>query len=97
MQEVQNNQVGPGRAASEDTLTAVGEFPELNGSAGSDRELMVAPELAVILRMTPAWVYAQARANKIPHVPLGRYVRFRRATIDAWLSDIEHGRIQAPW
>lgn len=97
MQEVQNNQAGAVRTPPEGAPAAVGEFPELNGSAGSDRELMVAPELAVILRMTPAWVYAQARANKIPHVPLGRYIRFRRATIDAWLSDIEHGRIQAPW
>ena len=90
MYDATNSQVGMDTAA-------VGEFPELNGSAGSERELMDAPELAGILRMTPAWVYSQTRANKIPHIPLGRYVRYRRATIDAWLGDIENGRIPAPW
>ena len=66
------------------------------GLGRDDREMMVAPEVAKLLRMTPAWVYAQTRADKIPHVTLGRYFRYRRAAIDAWVREIERGSIQAP-
>ena len=53
-------------------------------------ELLTAYEVAKWLRMTPAWVYAQTRANNIPHVPLGRYVRYRRSAVKAWMAGIEH-------
>jgi excisionase family DNA binding protein len=36
-------------------------------------------------------VLAEARANRIPHVRLGRYVRFRRAAIEAWVISNERG------
>jgi hypothetical protein len=29
-----------------------------------------------MLRMTPAWVYAETRAGRLPHVHLGRYYRY---------------------
>jgi hypothetical protein len=41
--------------------------------------------------MTPAWVYAETRRNRIPHMRLGRYFRYRRSTIDAWMSQLETG------
>jgi len=53
-------------------------------------ELLTADEVARWLRMTPAWVYAQTRANNIPYVPLGRYVRYRRSAVKAWMAGIEH-------
>jgi excisionase family DNA binding protein len=34
-------------------------------------------------------VYAQSRAGRIPTVALGRYRRFRREAIDAWLEELE--------
>ena len=49
-------------------------------------ELLTADEVARWLRMTPAWVYAQTRANNIPYVPLGRYVRYRRSAVKAWMA-----------
>ncbi len=39
--------------------------------------------------MTPAWVYAETRSNRIPHMRLGRYFRYRRSTIDAWMNELE--------
>jgi excisionase family DNA binding protein len=59
---------------------------------GDDDVVLVASEVAELLRMTPAWVYAETRANRLPHVRLGRYVRYRRATILAWL-EAEEARI----
>jgi len=41
--------------------------------------------------MKTEWVWAQARAGRIPHVRLGRYRRFRESAVEAWLCDIETG------
>jgi len=59
-------------------------------AAGYD-QVITADEVAALLRMTPAWVYAETRRNRIPHMRLGRYFRYRRAAIEAWMSDLEEG------
>ncbi len=51
--------------------------------------LLTADEVADLLRVTAAWVYAQTRADRIPHVRLGRYVRFRQDAIEQWVARIE--------
>lgn len=61
----------------------------LGERAGGPDPLMTAGEVALLLRVTKGWVYAQTRAHKIPHVSLGRYVRYRRSAVLAWLDQIE--------
>jgi len=51
--------------------------------------LLTADEVAALLRVSKAWVYAQTRAGRIPHVRLGRHVRYRRAAIESWVEDVE--------
>ena len=51
--------------------------------------VLVAAEVAAMLRVTTAWVYAETRANRLPHVRLGRYVRYRESAIRAWLVEEE--------
>jgi excisionase family DNA binding protein len=51
--------------------------------------LLTADEVAERLGVTTGWVWAQARAGRIPHVPLGRYRRFREEAIDAWVRSLE--------
>ena len=41
--------------------------------------------------MKTEWVWAQARAGRIPHVRLGRYRRFRESAVEEWLRDLETG------
>ena len=53
--------------------------------------LLTADELAERLGMRTDWVWAQARAGRIPHVRLGRYRRFRESAVEAWLRDLETG------
>jgi excisionase family DNA binding protein len=53
--------------------------------------LLTADELADRLGMKTEWVWAQARAGRIPHVRLGRYRRFRESAVEAWLRDLETG------
>jgi excisionase family DNA binding protein len=51
--------------------------------------LLTAEEIAERLGMKTQWVWAQARAGRIPHVRLGRYRRFRESAVEAWLQDLE--------
>jgi len=54
-----------------------------------DRDLLTAEDVAARLRVTPAWVYAQTRQRRIPHLRLGRYVRYRPEAVDAWIEQVE--------
>jgi excisionase family DNA binding protein len=62
----------------------------------SDDEVITADEVAALLRMTPAWVYSETRRNRIPHMRLGRYFRYRRSTIEAWMAELEAGPESRP-
>jgi excisionase family DNA binding protein len=44
--------------------------------------LLTADEIAERLGMKTEWVWAQARAGRIPHVRLGRYRRFRESAVE---------------
>jgi excisionase family DNA binding protein len=69
------------QAHSTDGLRPVSSPP------GSD--LLTAEEVAALLRVTRAWVYAQTRRHRIPHLRLGRYVRYRREALEAWMAQVE--------
>jgi len=66
------------------------QFDTTQESLATD-DLLTADEVAQLLRMTPAWVYAETRRNRIPHLRLGRYCRYRRSAIEAWMCDLEMG------
>ena len=56
--------------------------------ASSD-SLLTAEEVAALLQVTCSWVYAETRRRRIPHLRLGRYVRYRRSALTAWMEDME--------
>jgi len=51
--------------------------------------LLTVEEVAERLGVTKDWVWAQARAGRIPHVQLGRYRRFREEALEKWLDQLE--------
>ena len=53
--------------------------------------LLNAGEAAALLGVKKSWVLAQARADRIPHVRLGRYRLFRRESLEEWVSGLERG------
>lgn len=55
--------------------------------------LLNADQAGALLNVPPTWVLAEARADRIPHVRLGRYVRFDGAELEAWWI----GRRRGPW
>ena len=70
------------------SLGAVARPPAEGHHVGMDA-LLTADEVAALLQVTKAWVYAETRAKRIPHVPLGRYVRYRRSAVLQWISALE--------
>ena len=48
--------------------------------------LLNADQAAKLLAVPPSWMLAQARAGTIPHVKLGRYVRFDAEALAAWVE-----------
>jgi excisionase family DNA binding protein len=85
--------VTPIQSAHEPTL-ARGATPGQSGAeprlpvesrAGSPAPLLTVEDVAERLGVRKEWVWAQARAGRIPHVRLGRYCRFRAETLEAWL------------
>ncbi|HSZ14399.1 MAG TPA: helix-turn-helix domain-containing protein [Solirubrobacteraceae bacterium] len=85
----------PPRHASRLRLGAqrsLGVIPESSpGERVGTEALLTAEEVAEMLHVTKAWVYAETRAKRIPHVPLGRYVRYRRTAVTQWITELERG------
>lgn len=52
--------------------------------------LLTAADVADLLSVPTGWIYQEARAGRLPNVRCGRYVRFRREAIEAWVERIEH-------
>jgi excisionase family DNA binding protein len=55
--------------------------------------LLDAKGAAALLNVPATWVLAEARADRIPHVRLGRYVRFDAAELESWWQSRRRG----PW
>jgi excisionase family DNA binding protein len=51
--------------------------------------LLTVDEVAERLGVRKQWVWAQARAGRIPCVRLGRYKRFREEALDDWIRSLE--------
>ena len=46
-------------------------------------------ELAAYLRMKPVTIYKHAKAGKLPCFKVGANWRFKKSTIDRWISEQE--------
>lgn len=46
-------------------------------------------EVADLLRVPVSWLYERTRTNSVPHVKLGKYLRFDRDELAAWVNDLK--------
>ena len=53
--------------------------------------LLTADEVAEMLSVPVRWVREHSRSGLIPHVQLGRYVRYRGDAVVAWIVEQEQG------
>jgi excisionase family DNA binding protein len=70
--------------------TQIDLSPGTNSTVSS---LLDANGAAALLNVPATWVLAEARADRIPHVRLGRYVRFDAAELQIWWLSRRRG----PW
>jgi excisionase family DNA binding protein len=54
--------------------------------------LLDAKQAGKLLNVPAGWVLAEARANRIPHLRLGKYVRFVPDVLEEWWT----ARLQGP-
>jgi excisionase family DNA binding protein len=54
-------------------------------------QLVDAAAVAERLGVPVTWVRESARSGALPHVKLGRWVRFDMADVDAWLESCKRG------
>ena len=54
---------------------------------GAGDHLLVADEVAELLAVPASWIRAATRTGALPHVRLGRYIRYQRPAVLAWIED----------
>ena len=63
-----------------------------DASADGLYELLTVDEVAVLLKVSKSWVYEHTRArgiprsDRLPHVKIGKYVRFDRRLVRAFID-----------
>jgi hypothetical protein len=60
------------------------------------RPLLDAAAAGDLLGVPASWVLAQARTNRIPHLRLGRYVRFDANELAVWCRSHARGPWRSP-
>ncbi len=64
-----------------------------DGKLPMDGALIDAKAAGVLLGVPASWVLAEARADRIPHIRLGRYRRFRAAALQDWVIQMQRGPV----
>jgi excisionase family DNA binding protein len=57
--------------------------------------LLTAQEVAELLAVPLSWVREATRAERLPHLKLGRYRRYQRQAIETWLTEQQAGPTEA--
>jgi len=57
--------------------------------------LLTAGEVAELLAVPESWVREATRSGRLPHLCLGRYRRYERESIGAWLAEQRDGPAHA--
>ena len=58
------------------------------------QDLLTVGELALLLRVPASWIYARTAdgaVETIPHLKLGRHLRFRRSEVLPWVEGHHRG------
>ncbi len=59
-----------------------------------DSDLLTVAEVAELLKVPRSWVYERCREglpSRLPHIKLGKYVRFMRSDVLAYVENLKRG------
>jgi excisionase family DNA binding protein len=48
--------------------------------------LLQPSEAAALLSVRPSWIYEAVRAGRLPHIRIGRHIRFSRSDLERWVD-----------
>ena len=68
-------------------LDSRGEQLELTPRIGLSEPLLRPEEAAELLSVKTSWIYEAVRAGRLPHLRVGRHIRFTRCDLERWASD----------
>jgi excisionase family DNA binding protein len=58
-----------------------------------NEELLTVEELADRLKVPASWIYQRTRCrsrDRLPHIKIGKYLRFEEKAVQAWLEQRRH-------
>jgi excisionase family DNA binding protein len=59
--------------------------------ASEVERLLTVADVANRLSVKPSWVYAKVEANELPHVKVGRFVRFETSSLESYIERQRQG------
>ena len=62
--------------------------PLVSGPAPGDERLLDVHEVAALLNVSVRWVYQRVQRSEIPHLRLGKHLRFQRSRVETWLGEL---------
>jgi excisionase family DNA binding protein len=77
-------------AMTDDEIETLAELVAERVATARVPRLVDSVTAAALLGVPTSWVLAEARADRIPHVRLGKYVRFEPSTLTAWWEGKAH-------
>lgn len=72
-------------------MSLVGHDSAVEVDVVSGDRLLDASDVAALLSVPVSWVRDHTRSGAIPHLELGRYVRYEQADVLAWLETCRAG------
>ena len=60
--------------------------PDDRPAASLAEPLLDATAAAELLTVKPSWVYEAVRSGRLPHLKIGRHIRFLRSDLEAWID-----------
>ena len=71
---------------SQDVDVAPGHGPFDDGARHALAEpLLDASAAAQLLSVRPSWIYEAVRPGRLPHLKIGRHIRFLRSDLEDWV------------
>jgi excisionase family DNA binding protein len=68
-------------------LETRGEQLELAPRVGLGEPLLRPAVAAALLSVRTSWIYDAVRAGRVPHVRIGRHIRFTRSDLEQWAAE----------
>ena len=59
-------------------------------------DILCAKKAAALIGCSTWTLYEYCKAGRIPHIRIGRMLRLRRSTVEAWLTDHETASLATP-